>query len=57
MEDDFAYYRRRAADERVAAMKAAHYAARVSHLELADRYKDLATQIEAQVMTDHVHAA
>ena len=57
MEDDFAYYRRRAADERVAAMKSAHYAARVSHLELADRYEDLATQIEAQVMTDHVHAA
>lgn len=57
MEDDFAYYRRRAADERVAAMKAAHLAARQAHLDLADRYEDLATQIEAQLTADQVSAA
>ena len=57
MEDDFAYYRRRAVDERVAAMKAAHLTARQAHLDLADRYEDLATQIEAQLTADQVKVA
>ena len=57
MEDDFAYYGRRAADERVAAMKAAHLTARQAHIDLADRYEDLATQIEAQLTADQVNAA
>jgi hypothetical protein len=42
MEKDANYFRRRAAEERVAAMKAAHSAARRAHLEMAERYDDLA---------------
>jgi hypothetical protein len=48
MEGDKIYFRRRAADERAAAMKAAHPHAREAHLELAGRYDDLANGIEGR---------
>jgi len=37
--DDLAYLRRRAAQEKEAAMRAAHPKARQCHLELAERYE------------------
>jgi hypothetical protein len=46
MEDDRVYFRRRASDERAAAMKAAHPKARDAHIQLADRFDDLASSIE-----------
>ena len=46
MESDGNYFARRAREERAAAMNAAHPAARRSHLEMADRYGDLAAAIE-----------
>ena len=45
MEGDGIYFGRRANEERVAAMKAPHPRARKAHLEMADRYEDLATAI------------
>jgi hypothetical protein len=48
MEGDTAYFRRRASDERAAAMKAPHPRARETHLELAGRYDDLANAIEGR---------
>ena len=48
MEGDTAYFRRRASDERSAAMKAPHQRAREAHLELAGRYDDLANAIEGR---------
>lgn len=46
METDATYFRRRAAEERTAAFKAAHPMARQRHLELAERYDDLRLAIE-----------
>jgi hypothetical protein len=48
MEGDVNYFGRRARDERVAAMKAAHPQARQAHLELAERYDELAAAISSQ---------
>ena len=48
MEGDAAYFRSRASQEREAAMSAAHPKARQAHLELAERYDDLAGSITAQ---------
>jgi hypothetical protein len=45
MEGDSIYFGRRANEERIAAMKAPHPRARKAHLELADRYQDLASAI------------
>jgi hypothetical protein len=45
MEGDQEYFRRRAGEEREAAMKAGHPGARQSHLELAQRYTELADAI------------
>ena len=45
MEGDANYFTRRANEERIAAMKAAHPNARHSHLEMAERYDELATSI------------
>jgi hypothetical protein len=45
MEADFNYFRRRAREERESAMRAAHPAARQAHIELADRYEELASAI------------
>jgi len=48
MEGDRAYFRRRASDERAAALKAAHQKAREAHIQLAGRYDDLANAIEGR---------
>jgi hypothetical protein len=48
MEGDGIYFGRRASEERIAAMKAPHPRARKAHLELADRYNDLATAIQSR---------
>lgn len=45
MEGDASYFSRRAGEERIAAMKAAHPRARSSHLEMAERYAELAGAI------------
>jgi hypothetical protein len=44
-DSDANYFRRRASEERLAAMKAAHPEARSAHLELATRYDDLSDEI------------
>jgi hypothetical protein len=44
------YFRRRAAEEREAAERAAHPIARQSHLELAGRYEDVAAATSGQVL-------
>ncbi|HZU50793.1 MAG TPA: hypothetical protein VE968_02840 [Sphingomicrobium sp.] len=46
MRDDAAYYRSRAQEEIAAAVGAEPTSARKAHLELAQRYQDLATAIE-----------
>jgi hypothetical protein len=40
METDVVYFTRRAAEERLAAMRSAHFAARHAHLEMAHRYDE-----------------
>jgi hypothetical protein len=47
MEGNSTYYRRRAQEERAAAMKSAHPTARQSHLAMAARYDELAGQTGA----------
>jgi hypothetical protein len=46
MNGDAIYFRSRASDERAAAEKAEHSAARQAHLDMAHRYDDLAAAIE-----------
>jgi hypothetical protein len=41
VESDTEYFRRRASDERTAALQARDARARDAHLEMADRYEDL----------------
>ena len=48
VEADVEYFRRRAAEGKAAAMETANLNARQAHLELAERYRDLATSIEAR---------
>lgn len=61
MESDVAYFSRRANEERAAAMKATHPQARQSHLELAERYAELAGAIashqQLRVGTESLSAA
>jgi len=45
MEGDVNYFIRRASEERQAAMKAPHPAARQAHLKMATRYDELANGI------------
>ena len=45
MEHDVAYFSRRASEERAAATQAQHPNARQAHLELANRYQEMATAI------------
>jgi len=45
MEGDAAYFARRAEQQREAALKAVHPAARTAHIELANRYEELALAI------------
>jgi hypothetical protein len=47
MEADFTYFRRRAQQEREAAMKAPHPGARQAHVEMAERYDEFASAIAA----------
>lgn len=48
MESDVSYFRRRASEERTAALQALHPAARQRHLEMAERYEDLVRAIAAR---------
>lgn len=45
MESDVAYFRRRASDERTAALAARHKDAREAHTAMAERYEDLVRAI------------
>lgn len=45
MESDVSYFRRRASEERSAAMQARHTEAREAHLQLAERYEELVRAI------------
>jgi hypothetical protein len=47
MEADFIYFRRRAQEEREAAMRSPHEAARRAHRTMADRYDELSDAIVA----------
>lgn len=48
MEGDSIYFGRRANEEREAAMKAGHPAARRAHLDLAARYDELSSAISTR---------
>jgi hypothetical protein len=48
MEGDAGYFARRAKEERDASSKAAHPSARQAHIEMAQRYEDLAGAIKTQ---------
>jgi len=50
MEGDFNYFSRRAQEEREAAMRTPHPTARQAHVELADRYDELANAIAERQM-------
>ncbi len=45
MESDVSYFRRRASEERSAALEARQTVAREAHLDLANRYEDLVRAI------------
>ena len=47
IESDISYFRRRASDERSAAMQARHSEAREAHLKFAERYEDLVRAMAA----------
>jgi len=53
MKANFDYFRRRAQEEREAAMKAEHPAARQAHRDMADRYEALSTAIESHQLPLH----
>jgi hypothetical protein len=55
MEADLAYYRRRVAEERVAAEAAPNGAARAAHRELARLYGDRIASLEARTEADPLH--
>jgi hypothetical protein len=60
MECDTLYFRRRARQERQAAIRASHPGARDAHLQMADRFDELSEAIEASVQqwtTDSFDAA
>ena len=48
MESDVSYFRRRSAEEKAAALDAPNSQALLSHLEMAERYADLASAIAAR---------
>ncbi|HEX6072118.1 MAG TPA: hypothetical protein VFY95_03835 [Sphingomicrobium sp.] len=59
MENDAVYFSRRAEEERAAALQAPHAAARQAHLDLADRYDELAeaiSPIRSRAGTDPIGA-
>ena len=55
MERDAVYYRRRLAEEKAAAIHAQHPAARAAHLEMAARYDERLSEIEASARQDPLH--
>lgn len=60
MESDLVYFRRRASEERTAALQARHPRARQTHIAMAERYEDLVRAITArdrELGLDQVHAA
>ena len=60
MEGDAVYFSRRASEERAAASHAVHQAARLAHLEMANRYEELAAAIalrEPEMIEDTLDAA
>jgi hypothetical protein len=56
MEGDAVYFSRRANEERAAAMRAAHAAARQAHLDMAKRYEEFATAIDSAAEPDFARA-
>lgn len=48
MESDVSYFRRRASEERAAALQAQHAQVRQNHREMAERYDDLVRGITAR---------
>lgn len=48
MEGDTVYFRRRASEERTAAMYTRHPRARKAHIDMAERYEDLVRAIAAR---------
>lgn len=48
MESDTAYFRRRASEERIEALRNRHSRAQRAHLDLAERYEDLVRAIVAR---------
>lgn len=60
MEGDAVYFNRRAKEERSAAGNASHATARRAHLDMANRYEELAAAIQArepQAIEDTLDAA
>jgi hypothetical protein len=47
MQSDLSYFRRRASEERTAALQARHPKARQAHLELAARYEERVREMTA----------
>lgn len=56
MNGDANYFRQRALEEREAGMKAPHPMARRAHIELAERYDELAKAITAHALPLYVDA-
>lgn len=56
MENDRSYFMRRAAQERSAADRALGKAARVAHLELERRYRELVGSVRSRARSDRTHA-
>ena len=55
MEQDAVYYRRRLAEEKAAAIHAPHPHARSAHLEMAARYEERLTALEASAEPGPIH--
>ena len=57
MEGDAIYFSRRATEERAAATRAAHEAAREAHLDMARRYEEFASAIGSGAQRDLARTA
>lgn len=57
MEVDTVYFERRASEERAAALHARHAKVREAHLQMAERYEDLARAIRARERVMGLHAS
>ena len=55
MNDDAAYYSRRAREERAAALKAPHPNARQVHLDMAEAYEERLREIAADERRSGIH--